>query len=963
MPPPFKQVDRKEFAAVLEKFLFTRRINGVHMHHTWRPNHAQYQGHSTILGMYLYHTQRAGWQDIAQHITIAPDGSIWLGRNWNLPPASAAGHNGNSQAGPFMFEMIGDFDHGKDLLADAQRATTIDVIARVQRKFGLAPESLAFHNSMSTKTCPGNAVDYGEIVAEVRARHAELATPTAQTPTGKRGMKPFPQEAEAIHQAVEEAITALGRDTPKFTEPGNAEIPHDVEGIDTFALTTARAPQATRDMGLSPENFAKLRPHLVNLRQGKFSDDGEWKTQKGDVDAIFDQHLQRKLDEAAGEPLRIVFFAHGGLVKESAGLQVAAKHIDWWNSNNIYPIYFIWETGFFETLCQLLFKSQEGARNIFSDKVSDPALEELVRALQGPRIWGGMKSSAELASVQGGDGEGGARYVARKLKEFCDRNKHGKIELHAVGHSAGSIFHGHFLAATKEMAVPSFKSGHFLAPAIRVDTFKRLLSDKIGGGKGLDHLTLYTMLKDFELDDNCAKIYRKSLLYMVYYALEGERKTPILGLEQSLREDAELRTLFGLGPQRSNDAEVVFSVSAIGVGRSASQSRTHGGFDDDPATLNSVARRILGRADADPIVEYTPPAGSRSVELWQDQVDWPEGMGTSPGVPANPIVLPPPTIKAPVIVTPTRAAPGAAGRRRALCVGINQYPTAPLAGCIADAEQWASLFSAFGFESALLRDRDATRAAIVQSLNSLIASSAPGDVIAFQYAGHGTQLPDLDGDEAGGDSPDSDEAMCPIDFAEGAFLIDDDLREIFSRIPPGVNLTCFFDCCHSGTITRFAVGGASGANGGRDQRRRSIPASDAMKNAHQSFRERMGTAQRAVRVDTQADMRNVVFSACLSTEVAWESDGHGDFTTRALKVLGGGIDGMTNHSFAQRVTAAFGQGARQRPQLDCAPDARSLPLLQPLVDVAPTAPPITAGRATQEEIAQALEALARKLRG
>jgi hypothetical protein len=38
-------------------------------------------------------------------------------------------------------------------------------------------------------------------------------------------------------------------------------------------------------------------------------------------------------------------------------------------------------------------------------------------------------------------------------------------------------------------------------------------------------------------------------------------------------------------------------------------------------------------------------------------------------------------------------------------------------------------------------------------------------------------------------------------------VIDDDVAEIFQRLPAGVNLSCFIDCCHSGTISRFAVGG------------------------------------------------------------------------------------------------------------------------------------------------------------
>ena len=80
MPPPFKQIDCEQFFALLKRFDFKRKVESVHMHHTWRPDHSHYDpsnGHRAILGMYIHHTQVNGWQDIAQHITIAPDGTIW----------------------------------------------------------------------------------------------------------------------------------------------------------------------------------------------------------------------------------------------------------------------------------------------------------------------------------------------------------------------------------------------------------------------------------------------------------------------------------------------------------------------------------------------------------------------------------------------------------------------------------------------------------------------------------------------------------------------------------------------------------------------------------------------------------------------------------------------------------------------------------------------------------------------
>ena len=76
MPAPFKQITLEQFEALLDKFDFTRQINAAHMHPTWRPDHSQYKGHEMIVGICLHHTQVNKWADIAQHITIAPDGSI-----------------------------------------------------------------------------------------------------------------------------------------------------------------------------------------------------------------------------------------------------------------------------------------------------------------------------------------------------------------------------------------------------------------------------------------------------------------------------------------------------------------------------------------------------------------------------------------------------------------------------------------------------------------------------------------------------------------------------------------------------------------------------------------------------------------------------------------------------------------------------------------------------------------------
>lgn len=965
----FTQMTIAQFEALVKNFNWKRKINAVHMHHTWRPNHQQYQGHATIQAMWRFHTQVNGWSDIAQHISIAPDGTIWTGRAWNTPPASAAGHNGNSSAGPFMFEIIGDFDTGKDPFAGAQRETVLRVIVALQKRFGLAPESLRFHNQMSPKSCPGTAVDYQAFLEEVRGRHA---APTAR-------------EAGLAEEGGPdwELIAAVSHER-SFTDPADAEPQeHGTEEFFYEAESQGRsgmdvAARGGAEIDLTPTVLDFLRPHVINLNQGRFSEDGKFQSDEGQVRAIFEQHLAEAVRTAELEgklPLRIVFYAHGGLVSESNALRMAFTHIQWWKANrdrnrdaggknySVYPIYFVWETGLFETLGQLLsrirLRGRRAVRDVF-DFTTDPVIEMAARALQGPTLWGGMKFSADQASRP----EGGARIAAEMLAEFCDRPEiRGKVELHAVGHSAGSIFHAHFapavreaLAARPESGLAGFEAAYFLAPAIRVDQFKKSLGDRIGNGAAIERLVMFTMRREVERADHCAQIYRKSLLYLIYHALERDPKTPILGLEESIRKDPELRALFGLTGAGS-PGEIVWSPSSLNEGRSASRSRSHGGFDNDAATMNSILRRVCGLDDNDPIHPF-PEKRERALNEWEGQVDWPEELAfmeaprdgeagrSGPGI--------------------FRGEPGArptSGTRRALCVGIDEYPTAPLGGCVADARLWRETLSRHRFaEIQTLFNGEATREAILDRLRALVSASREGDVVVFQFAGHGTQARDLTGDEADGDTPGLDEAICPHDFSDGRLLIDDDLAEVFRAAPAGVGITCFIDCCHSGTITRFGAGGPAGATSG--ERARFLKLTPEQMAAHLRFRRGLGRSRTTSHRGPQ-EMREVVFSACRSDEVALESNGNGHFTVRATRVLQAGADGITNQEFYRRVLEAFGPAPRQHPVLDCSPASQEFLLLTPVAGgPAPTsgAPPVPGAPPRTDSPPDPLEALSRALR-
>lgn len=197
--------------------------------------------------------------------------------------------------------------------------------------------------------------------------------------------------------------------------------------------------------------------------------------------------------------------------------------------------------------------------------------------------------------------------------------------------------------------------------------------------------------------------------------------------------------------------------------------------------------------------------------------------------------------------------------------------------------------------------------------------------MVLQYAGHGTRLPDVDGDEDDAE----DEAMCAFDFDDGHFVIDDDLRAMFSHVPKGVSLTCFFDCCHSGTITRVVQQKrhrVQGVRGGAPKKR-SLRATPAMAEAHRASRKALGPAPV---VDALGDMAEVVFTACRSDQVAYESDGQGDFTRIALDLFQEGLPDESNEAFYQRIIRGFGDDARQQPQLNSSAAARTRRLLDRL---------------------------------
>lgn len=141
-------------------------------------------------------------------------------------------------------------------------------------------------------------------------------------------------------------------------------------------------------------------------------------------------------------------------------------------------------------------------------------------------------------------------------------------------------------------------------------------------------------------------------------------------------------------------------------------------------------------------------------------------------------------------------------KKLALCIGINNYPgtDSDLAGCVNDANDWAEALRHRGFKANKMLNRKATGPAMRDAIGSLVTGAQSGDVVVIHYSGHGSFVPDIDGDEPDG----TDECLCPYDVRIKGPITDDELFEIFNARQKGVKLVMISDSCHSGTVARFA---------------------------------------------------------------------------------------------------------------------------------------------------------------
>lgn len=144
--------------------------------------------------------------------------------------------------------------------------------------------------------------------------------------------------------------------------------------------------------------------------------------------------------------------------------------------------------------------------------------------------------------------------------------------------------------------------------------------------------------------------------------------------------------------------------------------------------------------------------------------------------------------------------------KKAVLVGINYRNSAnQLSGCINDSQNIMNFLTQnCGYDPKNIQQltddtaKKPSRANMEASLLWLVSGAKAGDTLFFHFSGHGSSVRDHTNDEV----DQRDEVLVPLDFEKGGGVITDDwlFSNVASKVPQGVSLIIFTDCCHSGTM-------------------------------------------------------------------------------------------------------------------------------------------------------------------
>ncbi|MDN5568473.1 MAG: caspase family protein, partial [Paracoccus sp. (in: a-proteobacteria)] len=641
-----------------------------------------------------------------------------------------------------------------------------------------------------------------------------------------------------------------------------------------------------------------LKHHVINMRFGEMSRDGQFQTSPSDVAAVADR-AQAWI--AAGSGRRLAIYAHGGLVSEGRALAQARATAGWWLENDVFPIFCIWESDALSVVLHMLRQTLGGrGRGPFDlAELRDSAVQRITHQF-GTGIWATMKHSARLCSSPG-DQHGLTLLTQELARAFGPTPP----PLDLVGHSAGAVVLLHLLPVLRASGC-SAHSFQTLAPAATTGLY---LSGLQAAAPAM-HCRIYTMTDQAERADNVAGIYGKSLLYLVSHGFEAHYGQAISGLQRDLLANARLvGGLTGWSAGVTREA-LVFAPPPPGTPqRLQSCATSHGDFDNDTATMWSVMRFIRGPGQDQRITPFPDLAdGLRGTDAMLP--DLPEDLRSYLALAETP--APPHPVQPQTSVVAAAAHQPA---RLALTIGIDHYAGASmLQGCVRDSDGWRDLLAQRGYQvSQYTRPEDTVRNALVAHLRDFVGRAGAGDSLIWHFSGHGMEILPESGLDDDFETTGRDQAIVASNTHEGLdaqlahALIDDEIHTILQGLHPGAHLHAFLDSCYSGSATRLALPGRARSMG-------------TLRRAHYLPHGRSLTAPVAGARGAYDGVNHVLYSAASATQKALENGApaQGVFSRAVTDLLASRPGTMTNADFRTRINALTA-GYEQTPGVYCDP--------------------------------------------
>lgn len=332
------------------------------------------------------------------------------------------------------------------------------------------------------------------------------------------------------------------------------------------------------------------------------------------TEAICVHQPQAWLKDLTGDlPPKLAIYAHGGLNSEEDSINRIRMMAPYFLENGIYPLFITWKTGMLESIGGMLTDSlrtimngtpgmrDEGIIETFKEaaaEMRDRSIEAACEHLLVKALWSEMKQNAAAGAEFGA----GLALLAEHLLQL--KKAVPGLELHLVGHSAGSIVHGHLLSLMDaELSVSTL---NLFAPACSIGFANQHYGLALQAGKvnpGSFHVDI--MDDERERADTVGP-YGKSLLYLVSRALESRHKMPLLGMEWAWKADTAPQGQWSDDPMITAALQQWTSNTAGIVPRLHDKRReyvstgaeriklAHGSFDNDIEVVGDMLKRIRG---------------------------------------------------------------------------------------------------------------------------------------------------------------------------------------------------------------------------------------------------------------------------------------------------------------------------------------------------------------------------------